>query len=410
MMIRSFLLIVSVLLAASRLCAQPLDSLLFAIPGQNPGLKGKYRKYEALVERQPQAGQWPEPELGLAFIAFPLPNASPLPSATLGIMQDLPWKGERTNKANAALAEARIVYEEAETAALDLRTGLKTAYWKLYELDASASALGENLELLRSLERLAISRMEVGSAALTDVLEVQLRILELEQQQKQLFNARREPQAQINQILNRPSSQPVMLQVVPALAEMPWNLDSLTHRIRQTYPGFAALQYEQETSRLRQAVNRLDRKPGLAIGLDYAVMPKGEGTQAGDGKDMWMPRLGLRLPLFREPYDAKEREERLLQTTLDYQAEELANALAAAVEQALTRLEDARLRYELAARQKPVVETAIRALETAVSTNRSPLPDLLAYYEKWVTLAIMEIQAVSSSQQALAEIERWIKE
>lgn len=73
-MIRSFLLIVSVLLAASRLCAQPLDSLLFAIPGQNPGLKGKYRKYEALMERQTQAGQWPEPELGLAFIAFPLPK------------------------------------------------------------------------------------------------------------------------------------------------------------------------------------------------------------------------------------------------------------------------------------------------------------------------------------------------
>ncbi len=325
-------------------------------------------------------------------------------------MQDLPWKGERSNKANAALAEARIVYEEAETAALDLRMGLKTAYWKLYELDASASALGENLELLRSLERLAISRMEVGSAALTDVLEVQLRILELEQQQKQLLNARREPQAQINQILNRPSSQPVMLQVVPALAEMPWNLDSLNRRIRQTYPGFAALRYEQETSRLRQAVNRLDRKPGLAIGLDYAVMPKGEGIHAGDGKDMWMPRLGLRLPLLREPYDAKEKEERLLQTTLDYQAEELANAFAASVEQALTRLEDARLRYELAAKQKPVVETAIRALETAFSTNRSTLPDLLAYYEKWVALAVMEIQAVSSSQQSLAEIERWIKE
>lgn len=187
--------------------------------------------------------------------------------------------------------------------------------------------------------------MEVGSAALTDVLEVQLRILELEQQQKQLLNARREPQAQINQILNRPSSQPVMLQVVPALAEMPWNLDSLNRRIRQTYPGFAALRYEQETSRLRQAVNRLDRKPGLAIGLDYAVMPKGEGIHAGDGKDMWMPRLGLRLPLLREPYDAKEKEE-AVQTTLDYQAEELANAFAASVEQALTRLEDARLRYD----------------------------------------------------------------
>lgn len=410
MKIRSVLLIVSVFLGASRLNSQPLDSLLLAIPGQNPGLKGKYQKYEALMERQAQAGQWPEPELGLTFIAFPIPNTSPLPSASVGVMQALPWKGERSNKAKVALAEARVAYEDAEMDVLGLRAGLKTAYWKLYELEASASALEENLKLLRSLERLAVSRMEVGSATLTDVLEVQLRILEMEQQQKQLLNARREPQAEINQILNRPPYQPVIPTIHPGLAGMAWNLDSLTLRIRKTYPGFAALDYEKEASRQRQEVNRIARKPGLTVGLDYAVMNKGEGIQAGDGKDMWMPRLGLRLPLLREPYDAKEKEEKLLQTSLDYQADELANALAAAVEQSLARLEDARLRFELASMQKPVVETAIRALETAFSTDRSALPDLLEYYEKWVAISIMEIQAVTSSQQSLAEIEQWIKE
>ncbi len=411
MKIRSVLLIVSVLLGANRLFAQPLDSLLQAIPLQNPGLKGKYQKYEALMERPAQAGQWPEPELGLTFIAFPLPNASPLPTASLGVMQALPWKGERANKANAALAEARAAYEEAEMGALDLRAGLKTAYWKLYELEASASALEENLELLRSLERLAVARMELGSATLTDVLDVQLRILEMEQQQKQLLNARREPQAQINQILNRPPHQPVVPNIIdPKLEGIPWNIDSLPHRIRQTYPGFAALDYEKEASRQRQAVNRVSRKPGLAVGLDYAVMPKGEGIHAGDGKDMWMPRLGLRLPLLREPYDAKGKEERLLQSSLDYQADELENALGAAVERSLARLEDARLRYELASMQKPVLETAIRTLETAFSTDRSALPDLLTYYEKRVALAIMEIQAIASCRQSLAEIERWIEE
>ncbi|MBK6949189.1 MAG: TolC family protein [Haliscomenobacter sp.] len=395
---------------AHGLFAQPLDSLLNEIPLRNPGLKGKYQKYEALMERPAQARQWPEPELGLTFIAFPLPNTSPLPNASLGVMQPLPWKGERAKKANAALAEARAAYEEAGIDLLDLRASLKTAYWKLYELEASASALEENLELLRSLERLATARLEVGSATLTNVLEVQLRILELEQQQKQLRNARRAPQAQINQILNRQPGQPVILKVVPAMAETPRRLDSLARQIRQTYPGFAALDYEKEASRQRQAVNRIDRKPGLAIGLDYAVMSKGEGIHAGDGKDMWMPRLGLRLPLFREPYDAKEREESLLQSSLSYEGDELANALAATVEQSLARLEDARLQFELASRQKPVLETAIRVMETAFSTDKSALPELLAYYEKWVALTLMEIQAVTSSQQSLAEIERWLRE
>ena len=123
-----FTILLSALLGRESLEAQPLDSLLHWASQNNPGLKARYTGSKAMLERQAQVSQLPEPEFGLNFIALPLPNGTPFPDAQFGLMQMIPWKGTLTTQSGIALTEAKAAYEEAENMALDLSYEIMMAW------------------------------------------------------------------------------------------------------------------------------------------------------------------------------------------------------------------------------------------------------------------------------------------
>lgn len=387
--------------------AQPLDSLLQLLDG-NPALRAGYTAYEAQLKREIQARQWPEPEAGLSFIAFPFPNRSVMPDATLGVMQPIPWKGVRQSKGGIALAEARITYEETEARKLELRYQVQEAYWKLFELNKSAEVVARNLDLLRITESLARTKLELGTGALGEVLDVKMRMLELEQQILQLQNAKRGVQALINRLLDRPVGTLVEVREDPGgLAAIP-GVDTARMETAQRYPGMAALNYVIEASRQQQLLNDLESKPSLVAGLDYVVMSRVE-AMGMDGRDMFMPRVGVRLPVFRETYRARNEEEQLRQLAVNDQKRDLQNAILAAVEQARAQWEDARLQYDLAREQIVLLEASIRLTETKYSTGDTALETLLRYYEQLLMNELKQIQAIANSYIAVAAMEQWRK-
>lgn len=391
------------------LLAQPLDSLLSRVVENNPALRAGSFYYEALRQRETQALQWPEPEFSLGFIAFPLPNRSFMPSATFGVMQPIPWKNIREEKAGIALAEAKVTLEGVEMERLELLFSLKEAYWQLYALEQGILIIAENVKLLESLERLTQSNLELGRGRLEDVLAVKMRILDLNQQLQQTQNARRSPQAIINRILNRPVNTPVMIMESPSgLAPLLFS-DAGWEEIIARFPGNVALEHEIAASRLKQALNRTESRPSIAAGLDYALMNTGEGIHATDGRDMLMPRIGVRLPLFRQTYSSRDEEERLRQAALADQQKSTANALLAAIEQARTEWEDTQIQYRLIREQVPLIESAIRLARTDLETGTSSIDKSLLLYEQLLSTRLKAVQAVSKSFIAIAAIEKWIK-
>jgi|GEM_PF-1661786 cobalt-zinc-cadmium efflux system outer membrane protein len=388
--------------------AQPLDSMLYGINGEdNPALRAGYFGYQALLQRETQALQWPEPEFNLDFIAFPFPNRSFMPSATFGLMQPIPWKGVREGKAALALAEANTALEGVRVERLELRFQLKEAYWQLFELGRSAGLIAQNLDLLKALERLAQSNLELGRGTMDEVLEVKMRILALEQQLRQLQNARRNPQATINRILDRAADTPVFIAETPAgLAPMAADTP-VREEITARYPGLLAIDHETSASLQRQLLNRLDSRPSVQAGLDYVLMNTGEGAHTTDGRDMLMPRVGVRLPIFRQTYYSRGEEERLRQAALANQKKVAENTLLASLEQAQALWEDARIQYQTAREQMPLVESAIRLAETALATDQGGLDKILRLYEQLLSVKLQEVQAITKSHLAVAAFERW---
>lgn len=402
-------IVIIALLMRATLYGQSPDSLIAVVQARNPSLQAGYLFSQALQTRVVQAKQWPEPEASLNVIALPLPNQSALPSATLGWMQPIPWKGILGLKSTIAGAEADISFKEVEVERLELHLRIRKAYWELFDLEQRTGIIRENIAILKTLERLALSNMELGTGTFTDVLDIQMRILELEKEIQQKENARRIPTAEINQILNRSASEPVKVQSTALFPDFPISADGLIQQIRQNYPGLTVLAQRKAVSRQRQELNRLEGKPGLTVGLDYAVMRKQEGVHADDGKDMWMPRIGVRVPLFRETYLARDREEHLLQGSLDARTQELDNMLAATVEQGFSKLQEARIMYELAQGQRPLVESALQVLRDRFSTNGVGLEGILRYESVLLNLKIDEIQAIAAGYMAIAELQSLLK-
>ena len=394
---------------AGFLIAQPLDSLLSLVDIHNPGLRAGNFYYEALRQREIQALQWPEPEFSLGFIAFPFPNRSFMPSATLGVMQPVPWKSLREEKADIAVAEAQVVREGIEMNRLELHFSVREAYWQLYALEQRTVILSENLKLLESLEKLAQTNLELGKGTLEDVLEVKMRILELNQQVQQAQNARRSPQSVINQILNRPATTTVAMEPIPLEPALFSFNNTEWEEVIARFPGNMALEHEIQASQSKQALNRTESRPSISAGLDYVLMNTGEGIHATDGRDMLMPRIGVRLPLFRQTYRSRDDEERLRQYALADQQKSTSNTLLASVEQARAEWEDAQIQYRLVREQIPLIESALRLAETDLTAGSGSLEKLLRLYEQLLSARLNQVQAVSKSFIAIAAIQKWIK-
>lgn len=398
--------IIAFFLNSTILIGQSPDSLIALIPSSNPGLQSVYRKVQAMEERQTQAWQWPEPQASLSAIAWPIPNRSMLPTATAGIMQPIPRKGARLLNQQLASTETNLVREEASLLQRNLRFQIRQAYWKLYELEQSIRILHKNLSLLEILERLAHANFESGKGTLPDILAIQLRQQALSQQIQRIDNERRSPLYEINLALGRTPTEPVFVQQEAALAQLPLLRDSIYSQASQTHPALVMLRLGQQASQQRQQINALESKPEIMAGLDYAVMQRAPDDDSGSGRDMWMPQLTVRVPLFQELYRSRNREEQYLQESIQMAQRERNNQISTDIEQAFTSLKSAEIDFALTQTQTPLVQSALEISREQFSANGTGLNTLLQYEEQLLMIQLDAIRAIVASHLAVAQLER----
>jgi len=234
-----------------------------------------------------------------------------------------------------------------------------------------------------------------------------LKIRQQEQQLNLLKIRTQFPQYRLNQLLNRPAHTPIYLDGTLEFEILPFQMDSLLSQIKREHPAISSLRYEKEASRQMEALNRLEGKPDIGLGLDYVVMSKiTEHGLTSDGKDMIMPRIGLRLPLYRSKYAAKAREEHLLRESLDQEAQALANDFATSLTQAFSLEEEARLNHQFVQDQMQTLEALIKMQEGNFSTNSDVYENLLENYQLRLEYQLLELDAIVKSHQAKAQVEK----
>ncbi|WP_421946641.1 TolC family protein [Phaeodactylibacter xiamenensis] len=389
----------------ARVIAQPLPQLIDSALLQQPELMALEKEYQAALERAPQVSQLPNPEVGVG--GFPLPVETRLGPQLirLGATQGFPWPGTLPGRAELENTKAKALYEQIAARALELRYELEQAYYQLYAIEKRQDILRRNLPLIESLEATALAKVESGKGSTADVLRVQIRREELQQELAILEREARKPLATLNRLLQRPPATEVRMADELGPAQLPFQQDSLLAAIRRTHPKLRQLSWQQEAARQALRLNELDGKPSFGLGADYIfVGPRNDANLNANGRDIVQLRASVSLPIYREKFEAKEREEQLKIAALDNRKQDLNHRFEATIAQAYADFETARLRLDLYERQRRLTQSAIAILQEAYSTQGRSFDELLRLESELIEYDLKRLNAVVAGHLAVARI------
>lgn len=397
------------LIGSLALKGQSIRELSEQIIDANPRLDMLRTEYQAALERVAQVGQLPDPEIGIGVFPLPVETRLGAQQLRLSATQMFPWFGTLRQRETLEGAKAAALYERIDVQAVQLIYQAEEAYFELYELRRSQAIHQQDIDILHSLEQLALAKVRNGTATTADVLRVQLKLEELVQALAILHTAEAGPLATINQLRNQPMNTVFEIQDSLSFAVLPFTKDSIKNRIASYHPVMQMLRKEQDIAREALALNTINGRPTFGIGMDYINVGERENAViANNGRDIIQLRATVKVPIFREQYAAKVREENLRLKALDQRKEVFVNQYIAQAEQALAQHETARLQWELYQRQIHITEAAIRILRDSYSTDGRAFDELLQLESDRVNYKRKALSAVVQSHLAVSLLRQYI--
>lgn len=240
------------------------------------------------------------------------------------------------------------ILEQLNVRKLELAYRVKMAWLQVYELDESRNIAERNIRFLKSLEALALVKVETGKGNPADVLRVQLKIQALENQLLLLKKQREKPLVELRQILNSDAVLDVTITDSLEFSTLIFQKDSLLADIQANHPMLKMFALQQEIAKQEIAVNALKDKPTFGVGLDYiTVIARNDAEPKGNGRDIVQLKGTIKIPLYQSQYEAKKQEELLKIEALELQKENAADQFLAMIEMAYTDYEMAQLKMDL---------------------------------------------------------------
>jgi outer membrane protein TolC len=356
------LALVMVFTPGQDLYGQTLDDYLVEAAENNPGLRARFFEYQAALERVPQVGSLPDPQLSLGYYIRPMEFPMGDQRADLTLMQMFPWFGTLAAREDAASRMAMARYEAFLDAKNRLFYDVKSVWYELYELEKEIGIMNDNLDLLRELEELSLMRFQSTDAGtrgggMSDVLRVRMEINEMENMVALLVDSRAPLTVRFNKLLNRsaglemalPDTLDVRLVTIAELA--------LLDNIIRDNPMIRMLDQEAGAFEVRERIARMEGRPSFGAGLNYMIFsPPGNDAVSMGGNNMFMPMVTMTIPIYRQKYRAREREARLSRESVLSSRENLANELSIQLSEVLRNLADAERRMDLYIRQTDLAD------------------------------------------------------
>jgi len=398
-----------ILLTISQLKAQSIEELLQIAADKNLSLIALDEQYYAARERGAQVNQLPDPTVSVGVFALPIETRLGVQRVRFGAMQTFPNKQLLIAKESALNYQANASGQKRAIKQLDLNFQIKKAYYQLYQLEKSKVILQRNIRIFEAMNQLTLTQVESGKGSAADVLKVNLKLQELKQQLTILEHQKQGPASTINQLLDRDLATEISVLDSLELAVIPYSMEEIATEIEYTHPIIKMYSFQKEVANQNLRINRLDKKPVISAGIDYVVMDKLENFDfARNGRDVIMPKAAVRIPLYKEKYGAKQREEELKITALATMQAQAKSEFLGLVNQAFIKYEEVKLNLELYREQIRTTEGIINVLETQYSAEGKGFDELLQMQISLVNYDLLILEEVVKSHVAKSEIERYL--
>lgn len=377
--------------------AQSLEDYLAIALKNNPEIASKYNAYQAALEKAPQVSTLPDPQLTVGYFVSPVETRVGPQQVRFSISQPIPWFGTLEAQKQVALAEAQAQLAAYESARNNVAWEVKQQWYQLYERDQIIQINRENIAILHSLEKLALTQYEAGTASMVDVLRAQMQITQAENDLSLLQDQQSAQMIRFNLLLNRAPKLPVHVPDTLTVSQRnPTTLSSNTpDTLFSQNPVLQQLTHQTMALEKKRKVAQLSGKPRLGVGLDYAVVnPRSDMEMSDNGKDIIMPMVSVSLPIFRKKYTAAQQETMLSYTSMQLQTEALVNDLSSRLEEAYQQSRDAARRIELYRQQIQKARQAFNILTTAFSTGDNDFEEVLQMQQQILNYRLALVKAV----------------
>ncbi len=451
------ILILVLFFVLGSLSGNDLSEYLKISSENNPALKAKYNDYLAALQKVPQAGALPDPQISFGIFTMPMERYSGNQIADISIMQMFPWFGTLGAAKRETALMAKAKFEEFNESKSMLHYEVKASWYSLYLLEQEISSLQENVEILKTLELITLSRyasgdtggtvssssrmqetkrpeqpsnmsgmnmssspkavmtempsmggsMQGGGSSMVNILRIQMEINDLKNRIATLEDQKRVFTANFNKLLNRPTEEEVILpSSLPDLA-LPLSISEIPEHIRNNNPMLKMLELEEKAFQEQQKMNRRMSFPMIGIGLQYGIFePRAGNTAMMNGKDMIMPMVTFSIPLWRNKYTASVKEAQYRADSVVELRQDTINSLSVSYEEALADFRSAERRLDLFRKQTQLGQQVLDILTVEYSTNGSNFEELLRMQQQLLDYKLQLLIAQVDGVIATAMLER----
>lgn len=385
-------LIICLLFVSALANAQQLQSFIQEAEGNSPEIQAYNLRHNIAEEKVNEADWIPNTLISAGYFVSETETRTGAQRARFSVSQMLPWFGTITARENYASSIADAEYVEIVIAKRKLALSVSQSYYSLYTIKAKQKVLGENIELLKTYEKLALTSVEVGKASAVDVLRLQIRQNELQQQKEVLEETYLGEQTAFNKLLNRDGNTSVTILEALVLPS-----EDIFYYDNNLSLNPELLKYDKLYESIAQSeeLNQAESNPMIGFGLDYLPVSDRPAMNFSDnGKDILMPMVSVSIPIFNKQYDSRSKQNELKQLEINAQKKNRLNVLESAFAKAISQRNQARIKYNTQEKNLKQANDAEEILIKNYETGTIDFNDVLDIQELQLKFQINQIKSV----------------
>jgi outer membrane protein TolC len=473
--------------------ADSLNRYLQTAAENNPDVKAAFYTYEAALQKVPQMGAYEDPQLEMGFFLDPMNLVDGRQIAQFQLMQMFPWFGTRKAARTEAQHMARMTFEQFRETRDNLYLEVYAQWYVLCALQRKRANTGDNIALLKQLEQLVLRKFSSGgslsggtqntgrptaeagniaaspsggmagmgmttgqtaqgkpsagnaaamsapgnmgsmgggsSSGMSEVLRIQLEIVELENAAESILSEITAEKARFNALLNRPAETAVA--VPDTLIRIPFLLDveTVMQAVSAQNPMLGMIREETQAYKARLEMEKKMGYPMFGVGLQYMLIGKSLESVAPvvemsrsdmetpataapmksmNGKDMFMPMISVSIPLYRGKYKAAQRENRFLQQANEAKYAGTYNQLQAELHQLRHRLDDAQRKIRLYRTQSDLARATYELVIQEFATGKSDLGAVIQVQRQLLDYELKTSDAIAGYNTLVATVRKMI--
>ncbi|RBP32951.1 outer membrane protein TolC [Oceanihabitans sediminis] len=372
--------------------SQDLGVLINEALENNPEIQKIDFQHKIASEKVNEVNSIPNTEFNFGFMAVSPEMNMPMERFRVSVMQMLPWFGTITARENYASSMADAQYIEITIAKRKLALSVSQLYYQLYEIDAKQKVLEKNISLLQSYEQIALTSLEVGKASAVDVLKLQIRQNELQEQKEVLTQKSEGLQAALNSLLNRDYDSKVS---VLSTLEIPQDDSYYSYDSLQVNPELLKYDKLYESVNQSELLNKKEGGPMIGFGVEY-INQENSPMITSSYKDMVMPMVSVSIPIFNKKYKSQTIQNDLRKQEIQSQKAERLNMLKSELAKAISQRNQSRISFDTQVQNLKRAEDAEEILIKNYETGTIDFNDVLDIQELQLKFQMNQMESVKN--------------